>query len=257
MVRRRRGGGGCCAMTNSSDHDERKVATAATNTMTDFTQRLPLYTWLPALPLLTARLCHPHAEVRQLIHELLYRLVKNFPNQVLWSMTAMARSTVPDRANAAQRVLDRAKDAAPSSVRPLFDQSAALSDQLIRVCAFQPKALPNARPASAWTSVAASPRRRLCPCAVPVLPEAWRQLTPCFRRNAHRGKRRERAAGAHGGASGRRSRRRWRPIEPCEDEVPGSRRCRNPRSSPSVGSDHLPLSPSCASPRTICGRICA
>ena len=79
----------------SDQQRERKVATAATNTMKDFTQRLPLYTWLPALPLLTARLCHPHAEVRQLIHELLYRLVKNFPNQVLWSMTAMARSTRP------------------------------------------------------------------------------------------------------------------------------------------------------------------
>jgi hypothetical protein len=54
-------------------------------------------------------------------------------------MTAMARSTHPERATAAQRVLDRAKEGAPPSVRPLFDQSAALADQLIRVCAFQPR----------------------------------------------------------------------------------------------------------------------
>jgi hypothetical protein len=56
-------------------------------------------------------------------------------------MTAMARSTHPERASAAQRVLDRAKEGAPSSARPLFDQSAALADQLIRVCAFQPKSV--------------------------------------------------------------------------------------------------------------------
>jgi len=77
--------------------------------------------------------------VRQLIHEVLYRLVKSFPNQVLWSMTAMARSTHPERASAAQCVLDRAREGAPASVRPLFDHSASLADQLIRVCAFQPR----------------------------------------------------------------------------------------------------------------------
>jgi serine/threonine-protein kinase ATR len=74
------GGGGLTA----EQQKERKVATQITNTLKGFTQTLPLYTWLPALPQLTSRLCHPHAEVRQVVHELLYRLVKNFPNQVLW-----------------------------------------------------------------------------------------------------------------------------------------------------------------------------
>ena len=114
----------------STQLKERKVALTATNSLKDFSQKLPLYTWLPALPQLTSRLCHPHHETRQLIHELLYRLVKNFPNQVLWSMTAMARSTHVDRSSAAQRILDRAKDSAPTSARPLFEQSAALCDQV-------------------------------------------------------------------------------------------------------------------------------
>jgi hypothetical protein len=114
----------------STQLKERKVALTATNSLKDFSQKLPLYTWLPALPQLTSRLCHPHHETRQLIHELLYRLVKNFPNQVLWSMTAMARSTHVDRSSAAQRILDRAKDGAPTSARPLFEQSAALCDQV-------------------------------------------------------------------------------------------------------------------------------
>jgi serine/threonine-protein kinase ATR len=157
---------------------ERKVATQATNVLKDFTQRLPLYTWLPALPQLTSRLCHPHDDARGLIHELLYRLVKNFPNQVLWSMTAMARSTHPERAQAAQRVLDRAKDGAPSAARPLFDQSAALADQLIRVCAFQPKPVgENKRTPKTFSVKAEFPAlRRLTPCAVMVPGQA--ALTP-------------------------------------------------------------------------------
>ena len=65
---------------------ERKVASQITSTLKTFSQSLPLYTWLPALPQLTSRLCHPHGEVRQVVHELLYRLVKNFPNQVKYAL---------------------------------------------------------------------------------------------------------------------------------------------------------------------------
>ena len=161
----------------SVQQKERKVALLATNSLKDFSQKLPLYTWLPALPQLTSRLCHPHAETRALIHELLYRLVKNFPNQVLWSMTAMARSTHVDRSTNAQRILDRAKDGAPSSARPLFEQSASLCDQLIRVCAFQPKPLPNNRSAKTFSIKAEFPAlRRLTPCGVMVPGQA--ALTP-------------------------------------------------------------------------------
>ena len=148
---------------------ERKVATTATNSLKDFSQKLPLYTWLPALPQLTSRLCHPHAETRALIHELLHRLVRNFPNQVLWSMTAMARSTHADRSSSAQRVLDRAKEGASPSARPLFEQSASLCDQLIRVCAFQPKPLANGRSAKSFSVRSEFPAlRRLAPCDVMV-----------------------------------------------------------------------------------------
>ena len=166
---------------------ERRVAATATNSLKDFSQKLPLYTWLPALPQLTSRLCHPHAETRALIHELLHRLVRNFPNQVLWSMTAMARSTHADRSAAAQRVLDRAKEGASPSARPLFEQSASLCDQLIRVCAFSPKPLPNGRPARSFSVRSEFPAlRRLTPCdvLVPTQTQLAPVLPPPRARNA-------------------------------------------------------------------------
>jgi serine/threonine-protein kinase ATR len=175
------------ANSSSSTSKERKVATTATNSLRDFSQKLPLYTWLPALPQLTSRLCHPHGETRALIHELLHRLVRNFPNQVLWSMTAMARSTHPDRSASAQRVLDRAKEGAAASARPLFEQSASLCDQLIRVCAFSPKPLANGRPAKSFSVKSEFPAlRRLTPCdvLVPNQTQLAPTLPPSRARNA-------------------------------------------------------------------------
>ena len=138
----RSSGRGAAAATTSTltaeQQKERRVAKKATDVLKQFSGSLPLYTWLPALPQLTSRLCHPHAEVRQLIHQILYRLVKNFPNQVLWSMTAMARSTHPERAEAAARILQKAKQDADASMRPLFDQSSELAAQLIKLCKYEP-----------------------------------------------------------------------------------------------------------------------
>ena len=148
---------------------ERKVASKVTANLKTFASTLPLYVWLPALPQLSSRLLHPHQEVGALIHDLLYRLVKHFPNQVLWSMTAMARSLHLERADAAQRILDRAREGAPPALRPLFDQSASLADQLIRVCAFQPKPLANNRPAKTFSLKTEFPAlKRLTPCQVMV-----------------------------------------------------------------------------------------
>jgi serine/threonine-protein kinase ATR len=81
-----RGGAGGGGGLTAEQQKERKVASQITSTLKTFSQSLPLYTWLPALPQLTSRLCHPHGEVRQVVHELLYRLVKNFPNQVKYAL---------------------------------------------------------------------------------------------------------------------------------------------------------------------------
>ena len=81
----------------------------------------------------------------------------------------MARSTHADRSSSAQRVLDRAKEGASPSARPLFEQSASLCDQLIRVCAFQPKPLANGRSAKSFSVRSEFPAlRRLAPCDVMV-----------------------------------------------------------------------------------------
>ena len=54
-------------------------------------------------------------------------------------------------------------------MKPLFDHSASLADQLIRVCAFQPRPGANNRAAKTFSLRAEFPAlRRLTPCAVMV-----------------------------------------------------------------------------------------
>jgi hypothetical protein len=58
--------------------------------------------------------------------------------QVLWALAAVSKSTVQARQEAASRVITSVKTQALESNKDLFKQFAALCDQLIRLCFFQP-----------------------------------------------------------------------------------------------------------------------
>jgi hypothetical protein len=66
----------------SARAQERKARTAAVNVMQGFAKGLPLYVWLLALPQLTSRVCHPHAETQKITQHILTRVTANFPHQV-------------------------------------------------------------------------------------------------------------------------------------------------------------------------------
>lgn len=61
---------------------ERNARTAAVNVMQEFGKSLPLYVWLVALPQLTSRVCHPHAETQRITQHILTRVTAAFPHQV-------------------------------------------------------------------------------------------------------------------------------------------------------------------------------
>ena len=61
---------------------ERNARTAAINVMQDLGKHLPLYVWLVALPQLTSRVCHAHAETQRITQHILTRVTAAFPHQV-------------------------------------------------------------------------------------------------------------------------------------------------------------------------------
>lgn len=57
---------------------------------------------------------------------------------MLWALAAVSKSTVQARQEAASRVISSAKAYVSDNDKEVFRQFAALSDQLIRLCHFQP-----------------------------------------------------------------------------------------------------------------------
>ena len=149
-------GGAAGAEHAGAGAKERKVATTATNSLKDFSQKLPLYTWLPALPQLTSRLCHPHGDARA------DPRAPAPPGAQLPQPGAVehdgdgAQHARGSLELGAARFGSRQGGRVPGA--PALRAGASLCDQLIRVCAFQPKPLANGRSAKSF-SVRSGSRR--------------------------------------------------------------------------------------------------
>jgi hypothetical protein len=61
-----------------------------------------------------------------------------FPQQTLWSLAGVCKSTMPMRQQAAGTIIQAAKRSSDAAGRKLFDDFARLCDQLVRLCHWQP-----------------------------------------------------------------------------------------------------------------------
>ncbi|KAJ7539120.1 hypothetical protein O6H91_11G077400 [Diphasiastrum complanatum] len=104
---------------------------------------LPTYQWLTALPQLVSRICHQNEEVVRLVKHIITTVLQAYPQQALWTMAAVSKSTVPARREAAAEILQQARNAAHQERdRVLFNQFTGLCEQMIKLCFYagQPKA---------------------------------------------------------------------------------------------------------------------
>ena len=122
----------------------RKVFGEVLYAINTFSDQLPLYKWLTALPQLTSRLSHNDQQVRKLVQTLVTRLLINYTDQVLWALVPMARSRDTIRAKSAKDILQSARHgkADPTGMRAdreLINQFALVADQLVKLCNYAPK----------------------------------------------------------------------------------------------------------------------
>lgn len=105
---------------------------------------LPTYQWLTVLPQLVSRICHQNEEIVRLVKLIITSVLRQYPQQALWIMAAVSKSTVPSRREAAAEIIQAARKGSSSgnSGNNLFVQFATLIDHLIRLCfhSGQPKA---------------------------------------------------------------------------------------------------------------------
>ncbi|KAH7278933.1 hypothetical protein KP509_38G065100 [Ceratopteris richardii] len=96
---------------------------------------LPTYQWLTVLSQLVSRICHQNEEVVRLLKHIIITVLQAYPQQSLWTMAAVSKSTVTERRNAAEEILKHAKNGLRQEAdKILFSQFILLIDQLIKLC---------------------------------------------------------------------------------------------------------------------------
>ncbi|PQQ14473.1 serine/threonine-protein kinase ATR isoform X1 [Prunus yedoensis var. nudiflora] len=128
----------------SSDKDLKSVHMKVMSIMRGCLKDLPTYQWLTVLPQLVSRICHQNDEVVRLVKNIITSVLRKYPQQALWIMAAVSKSTVPSRREAAAEILHAARKefSQGNTGSNLFVQFASLIDHLIKLCfhAGQPRA---------------------------------------------------------------------------------------------------------------------
>jgi serine/threonine-protein kinase ATR len=96
-------------------------------------EHLPPYQYLIAFPQLISRICHPNSDVFAKLEAIIMRLLQHYPQQCLWMMIAVNKSTHHDRRERCRRILDKAKKQLPGMGK-LIDDAVKLTDKLLDVC---------------------------------------------------------------------------------------------------------------------------
>ena len=71
---------------------------------------LPTYKWLTAMPQLVSRICHRSSKgVVEPLKRILVQILQDHPQQALWSMAAVSKSTLDTRMKVATQIIQLAK----------------------------------------------------------------------------------------------------------------------------------------------------
>uniref|UniRef100_A0A2N9HIL2 Serine/threonine-protein kinase ATR n=1 Tax=Fagus sylvatica TaxID=28930 RepID=A0A2N9HIL2_FAGSY len=129
---------------SSSNKDMKSVHGKVMSIMRGCLNDLPTHQWLTVLPQLVSRICHQNEEIVRLVKHIITSVLRQYPQQALWIMAAVSKSTVPSRREAAAEIIQAARKgfSQGNSGNNLFVQFASLIDHLIKLCfhAGQPKA---------------------------------------------------------------------------------------------------------------------
>lgn len=118
----------------------RKLLGSLNGQMRKYIDRLPPFIWYTALSQIVARICHTNKTVYGLLVDIVTKVVIGHPQQALWTLLAMVKSSSKDRAERGNTCLGNIAETAkktksgPTELLALITQAQKLSEQLLRVC---------------------------------------------------------------------------------------------------------------------------
>ncbi|KAJ1900629.1 hypothetical protein LPJ66_001349 [Kickxella alabastrina] len=120
------------------------IAKQIDSLITNMTNRLPTHNFLIVLSQLVSRICHDNMDVFKHLQKIILQLLEMFPQQTLWQLMGVQRSTFAVRAQRCHMILEMAKtipgpmDMAgggrgPHKVGTLIEQASKLTDLLLNL----------------------------------------------------------------------------------------------------------------------------
>ncbi|XP_058044288.1 serine/threonine-protein kinase ATR isoform X2 [Ahaetulla prasina] len=101
--------------------------------ITEHTQVLAPYQFLTAFSQLISRICHSHDEVFLVLMAIIAKVFLAYPQQAMWMMTAVSKSSYPMRATRCKEILNKAINMKASLGKFIVD-AARLTDKLLELC---------------------------------------------------------------------------------------------------------------------------
>ncbi|KAJ4806265.1 Serine/threonine-protein kinase ATR [Rhynchospora pubera] len=152
---------------SASNKPMKTVHTRVLSVMRGCLKDLPTYQWLTVLSQLISRICHQNDEIVRIVKHIITSVLQAYPQQALWMMAAVSKSTVPARREAANEIILAARKGSRhgSENSNLFSQFASLVDHLIKLC-FHPG---NPKSRSINISTEFSSLKRMMPLGI-ILP---------------------------------------------------------------------------------------
>lgn len=93
-------------------------------------EKIPAYKFLTAFPQLISRICHPHADVTALLRRIIAKVLVAHPQQSMWMMIAVLKSSYSVRAKRCREIIDMAASK-QSNLRAFFEDATNLADRLV------------------------------------------------------------------------------------------------------------------------------
>ncbi|KAI2851408.1 hypothetical protein CBS11350_1312 [Aspergillus niger] len=106
-----------------------------------YVNRIPAALLFTILPQVVARICHPNTTVYDLLTKIVARAVNSFPQQGLWTVLAVVKSSSKDRASRGisclQKITEvnkKLKNQPLSDMRGMINQGQKFSEEMLRLC---------------------------------------------------------------------------------------------------------------------------
>ncbi|XP_032621521.1 serine/threonine-protein kinase ATR isoform X5 [Chelonoidis abingdonii] len=101
--------------------------------ITDHTNHLAPYQFLTAFSQLISRICHSHEEVFVVLMEIVAKVFLTYPQQAMWMVTAVSKSSYPMRVNRCKEILNKAI-LMKASLGKFIGDATRLTDKLLELC---------------------------------------------------------------------------------------------------------------------------